>query len=339
MVSAMRRSRIAVLTAAGALVAAGSGVAVATTGSNDPEAREQAVLADAAKRLDVDASALRDALAEAEDAQLDADVKAGKLTQEQADEIKRHRTEEGTVLGIGPGKPHGGMAFDLGGGPIIKGIGGPDEVTGAAAKALGLSEDELFQRLREGKTLEEIAKAEGKSLDDVKAAMKSAMKAQLDEAVKAGKLTQAEADDILSHTTEKLGEGMALHARPGGPPPPGLFFGGPGLKGPDELTDAAAKALGISRDELFQRLRDGKTLQEIAKAEGKSLDDVKAAMKTAMKAQLDEAVKAGKLTQAQADELVARSTEHLGDFGRSGLPKPPPELPAAPPAEPALGNA
>ena len=87
MVSPMRRTRIAAIAAAGALVAAGSGVAVATTRSDDAKEHEQAVLADAAKRLDVAPSELRDALSDAENAQLDADVKAGRLTQEQAGEV------------------------------------------------------------------------------------------------------------------------------------------------------------------------------------------------------------------------------------------------------------
>src|SRR5215207_9431003 len=99
---AMRRTRIAAIAAAGALVAAGTGVAVATTRSDDPKQREQAVLTDAAKRLNVAPSELRDALSKAEDAQLDADVKAGRLTQEQADAIKERRKQSGTVLG-GPG--------------------------------------------------------------------------------------------------------------------------------------------------------------------------------------------------------------------------------------------
>ena len=55
MVCPMRRTRIAALAAAGALVAAGTGVAVATTRSDDAKKREQSVLNDAAKRLDVDA--------------------------------------------------------------------------------------------------------------------------------------------------------------------------------------------------------------------------------------------------------------------------------------------
>jgi len=86
-----RRTRIAAVAAAGALVAAGTGVAVATTRSDDAEKREQAVLADAAKRLGVDTAELRDALGKAEDAQLDAEVKAGRLTQVQADAFKALR--------------------------------------------------------------------------------------------------------------------------------------------------------------------------------------------------------------------------------------------------------
>jgi hypothetical protein len=213
----MRRTRIAAVAAAGALVAAGTGVAVATTRSDSPKEREQAVLADAAKRLDVEPSELRDALSEAEDAQLDADVKAGRLTQEDADAIKERRDSAGTVLGIGPGKP-GVHLFRHRGGPGFG--GGPDELTSAAAKALGISRDELFERLRDGKTLSEIAKAEGKALDDVEAAVEEAARKQLDEAVDAGKLTREQADEIASRMSERLGD-FGRFRMPVPPPPPG----------------------------------------------------------------------------------------------------------------------
>jgi hypothetical protein len=215
----MRRTRIAAIAAVGALAAAGTGVAVATTRSNDAKEREQAVLADAAKRLDVEPSELRDALSDAENAQLDADVKAGRLTQEQADAIKARRKQSGTVLGgprlIGPGGPHGDFRLHHGGGPF--------EITGEAAKALGISRDELWERLRDGKTLEEIAKAEGKSLDDVEAAVSKALKENFDEAVEAGKLTREQADEMLEHLTERLDDVGALRfppGRPDGPPFP-----------------------------------------------------------------------------------------------------------------------
>jgi hypothetical protein len=197
----MRRRRIAIIAAAATLAAAGTGVAVATTRSDDAKQREQAVLDDAAKRLNVDASKLRDALGAAEDAQLDADVKAGKLTQKQADAIKQRRATNGSVLG-GPGiglDHRHGPGFGPRGGP-----GRPGELMDAAAAAIGISRAKLFEELRSGKSLSDVAKAHGKSFDDVKAAVTTAVKKQLDAAVKSGDLTRAQADDMLSHLTEHL---------------------------------------------------------------------------------------------------------------------------------------
>ena len=42
---------------------------------------------------------------------------------------------------------------------------------------------------------------------------------------------------------------------------------------------------------------------------------MKAAVKAAVKEQLDAEVKAGRFTQAQADEMLERLTVHLDDFG------------------------
>jgi hypothetical protein len=218
-----RRTRIAAFAAAGALVVAGTGVAVATTRSDEAKQREDAVLSDAAKRLNVQPSELRDALKQAEDAQLDADVKAGKLTQEQADAIKQRRAEAGTVLG-GPGGP-GGPRFFGGHERGFRG-GGPFEITETIAKALGISNDELWTRLRDGKTLKEIAKAEGKSLDDIKAAAEAAVKQHLDEEVKEGDLTQKQADDLLDKLTSRFDE---LGSLPFPPKPP---HGGPDFPHP-----------------------------------------------------------------------------------------------------------
>jgi polyhydroxyalkanoate synthesis regulator phasin len=313
----MRRTRIAALTAAGAIAAAGTGVAVATTTSDDPREREDAVLADAAERLDVEPSELRDALAEAEDAQLDADVKAGRLTQEQADAIKKRRAEAGTVLG-GPklldGGPHLGFGLKHPG-------GGPIELLDAASDALGISRAELAERLRDGKTLDEIAKAEGKSADDVRKAVESALKKRFDEAVEDGHLTREQADKMLSGVTDLLDDLPAVLGGPElmrGRPHLGFAFGHPGGR-PIELLDTASDALGISRDELEERLRDGKTLEEIAKAEGKSVDDVESALEK----RFDKAVEDGDLTREQADKLMSGVTEMLDDLGRFPMLKPP----------------
>jgi hypothetical protein len=204
----MRRRRIAIIAVAGAVAAGGTGVAVATNRGDEAKQREQAVLADAAKRLGTDATKLQEALAAAEDAQLDADVKAGKLTQEQADRIKQHRKESGSVLG-GPGLrgPHGPGFGRFGHGP---GPGPVGNVVESAAKAVGLSEDQLIEQLRDGKSLQDVAKAQGKDYDQVKAAVRAAIKTELDKAVKDGDLTQARADRILARLSQRLDDGLKL---------------------------------------------------------------------------------------------------------------------------------
>jgi hypothetical protein len=224
----MRARRIAVIATAGALVAGGAGAAIGATHHDEAKQAEAEILADAAKTLDTTPERLRDALAAAEDAQLDEAVKDGALTQAQADAIKQRRQESGRVLGI----PHGhGPGF--GGRGLHRRPGGPRGGGPVAdvAKALGISVRQLFTRLRDGKTIAQIAKAEGKSLADVKATVRAAEKQRLDASVKAGRLTQSQADEILSHVDdrldhlgeERLGRGRRGHHGPPGPwpaPPP-----------------------------------------------------------------------------------------------------------------------
>ena len=89
--------------------------------------------------------------------------------------------------------------------------------------------------------------------------------------------------------------------------PPGYdrgFRGGGG--GPFGGLDAAATYLGIDQSTLFQDLRSGKTLAQIANAtSGKSADGLVAAMVAAQKQQLAQAVNDGRITQSQADRMSA----------------------------------
>ena len=86
-----------------------------------------------------------------------------------------------------------------------------------------------------------------------------------------------------------------------------------GHHGPGSL-EAAAKYLGLTEAELRTQLEAGKTLAEIAKAQGKTVDGLEKALTADAKTKLDAAVKAGTITQAQADELLKRTTDHLDDL-------------------------
>lgn len=211
----MTTKRIAIIGGAVIALAAGSAGAVAATKSDEAKQRENTVLNTAAKKLDVSPDQLREALKSGQAAQIDQAVKDGKLTKEQADQIKQRMEQSGLVLG-GPGGPHG------------KGRGGPPgggrEMLADVAKALGLSEAKLREQLQDGKTIAEIAKAQDKSLDDVKAAVKKAAVARLDQAVKDGKLTKAQRDEMAEHLDEhldRLGEGP-FGGRGHGPGGPGM---------------------------------------------------------------------------------------------------------------------
>jgi transposase-like protein len=197
--------RIAAIALSGALLAGGTGAAIAAVTKDDDKKAEQAVLADAAKRLDVTPDKLRDALSAAQDAQLDQAVTDGKLTQKQADKLKAVRKQSGSVLG-GPGLrggPHPFARKMFRGGPGLPGDpkGG---MISDLADALGLSEDKLFEQLRSGKSIADVAKAQGKSLDDVRASVKAATKKRLDKAVANEDLTQKQADKMLEHFSEAL---------------------------------------------------------------------------------------------------------------------------------------
>ncbi|KRQ86332.1 hypothetical protein ABG79_01844 [Caloramator mitchellensis] len=67
-------------------------------------------------------------------------------------------------------------------------------------------------------------------------------------------------------------------------------------------VDIVSKLTGKSVEALYQERQSGKTYGTIAKEAGK-LDEFKAEMLKEKKALLDERVKSGVLTQAQADEI------------------------------------
>jgi hypothetical protein len=206
------------------LAVAGGGAAVAATHLGSPKQESQAVLNDAANQLGVTPSALSAALKKALENRVDAAVAAGRLTKAQGDEIKQ-RIESGDFpLFGGPGL---GFGFHH----AIGMFGGGFD---AAATYLGLTEDQLRTQLESGKSLADVAKAKGKSVDGLIDAIVADAKTKLDAAVKAGRITQSQEDSILSDLKEHITDLVN-----GALPRPGFRFR-PGFGGPPaaELPDA-----------------------------------------------------------------------------------------------------
>jgi hypothetical protein len=119
----------------------------------------------------------------------------------------------------------------------------------------------------------------------------------------------------------KGGRGFGMGGRDGGPGngrggAPGMMDGGKMGAGISHiaLLESAAKALNLSIVQLDTELRSGKTLTEIATAQKVSLETVKNAVLASLKTQLAAAVKAGSLTQAQADQ-IQKNAEADPNFG------------------------
>ena len=110
------------------------------------------------------------------------------------------------------------------------------------------------------------------------------------------------------------GRGTALaQGGPGGP------RGGP----PDALAIAScgglggapvASYLGLSQAELRTQLRSGKSLAQVATAQGKTVAGLKAAILADAKQKLDQAVADGRLTAAQAQQRLADLTSHIDEI-------------------------
>jgi uncharacterized protein YidB (DUF937 family) len=196
----------------------------------------------------------------------------------------------------GPGRGFGFEVFDL----------------GAAAKVLGISEDDLKSRLAKGDTLAEIAKDEGVDVSKVIDALVAAGKEQIDQAAADAKSHLEERiTDLVNNGFPDKGE----HPGPGGP---GMGHFGFGL--PDLST--VAKALGLSEDQLMDKLRSGQSLADIAKAQGVDVDKVVTDVVEAIDAKIDEQVAAGHLDKDRAAEIKKDLESRIRSFVENGFPGP-----------------
>ena len=195
------------------------GAAYAASQDDSPQARSQAIVKDAAGTLGVDPSKLSNALKKALENQVDAQVTAGKLTAAQGDAIKK-RIEDGTQPIFGGGGPGFG---GLGGGQFgHRGPGGMGRAASVSADPagpsdsasapaldelatfLGLKPADLRTQLASGKSLADIAKAQGKTVADLEAAITAAVTKRLDAAVTANKLSKDQETKILAGLAKHL---------------------------------------------------------------------------------------------------------------------------------------
>ncbi|HEX3628880.1 MAG TPA: hypothetical protein VHW91_00275 [Candidatus Dormibacteraeota bacterium] len=183
--------------------------------------------------------------------------------------------------------------------------------------------------------MDKLAGILGLKSSTVQDAYKKAQLQTVDQMLADGQITQAQADAMKA----RINAGQALG-------PVGGFrgfgfkrgnFGGRGVVGQLQSAElnAVASALHMNAADLKTALRSGKTLSDLESQQKVSDSAVKSAMKSAAKGVLDQAVKAGTITQAQEDAMLARVGS--GNLRGFGFPRwsPAPASPGAPSQSPA----
>jgi hypothetical protein len=162
-----------------------------------------------------------------------------------------------------------------------------------------------------------LAQKLGVTLDALKQAIISAATDTINQALKDGRLTQNQADQLKNNLNNWFGTG---NTSPKGFP---FFFGfgrgrhgfggfGRGeFSGENTLLSDAAKAFGMDQQSLLTELRGGKSIADVAQEHKVDVSQLKQTVLADVKANLDNAVKNNQLTQTQADQLYQNLSNNI----------------------------
>ncbi len=189
---------------AAAVTASAIGViAITGAGAQQGDAPRQSFLGRVAEKLGIGEDTLTTAVKDARIDQINEAVADGSITQEQADQLKE-RVDSGE-LGIAEFEHYGKRRHCLAARFVI----------GATAQVLDVDAQQVLVQLQQGKSLAEIAQAQGMSVDDFKAALSDQVHSELQAKVEQGKITQEQADRMFQRFTSNLDEIVNHHPEPG----------------------------------------------------------------------------------------------------------------------------
>ncbi|MCW5852028.1 MAG: hypothetical protein KIT87_18285 [Anaerolineae bacterium] len=302
-----------------ALVVALTVGVVAHAQTPTPQGKDASFWSFLAKRLNSTPEAIQQAMRDAAKDVVAQAVTNGKLTQDQAAQANGRidRWQGQAPFGFLTGRP---APAGLNKARAFLSKAGLE----AAAQALGMTPQDLKAELDKGQTLRQVAQAKNVDPAKVEKAVADALKAEVDKAVTAGKLTQARADQAkmrIDQTASKLMDAPLGAARPARPGPMGRPLLMPGVS---EAYQAAAQTLGMTPQDLKAELGKGQTLRQVAQAKKVDPATIQQAMVAALNTRIDQAVTNGKLTQdqaAKAKDRVAQMAQKLMDAQPGQHPK------------------
>ncbi|MFN8496992.1 MAG: hypothetical protein U0641_03990 [Anaerolineae bacterium] len=333
-----RKALIAVSLVAALALALGVGVVVHAQGSapNATQGAAKTFWSALAQRLNTSEDALAIAVREAAKDTVAQRLASGAITQAQADQMdtRIQNWQPGQNLGFF-GRGRAGKAFAA-----------HKIIVDAAAPVLKLQPADLTAQLKAGKSLNDIATAQGVDPNAVSAAIARALKDRVAQAQANGRLTADKAQKANARIDQELPTIMSRtwtakngatpktpgQGRLGAANPAGLVAGRVGI-------EAAAKALNATTQNVMQGIARGQSIRAQAQAKGLNPADVQSAIVTAETNAIDQAAQQGKITADQASQYKSRiATLVSGLMDRAGR-APNKTAPQSKPATPAPSGA
>ena len=147
----------------------------------------------------------------------------------------------------------------------LRGFGGQSEVI---LDATGLTSEELHTALQDGSTIADLITANDGDVDSVIAELITEATTHINEHVAAGRITQAQADEMLANLEANITARLdGTFERPDG-------FGGRGGFGFYGQNEIILDATGLTPEELRSALQDGTTIADLITANGGDVDSV-----------------------------------------------------------------
>ncbi|KRW92490.1 hypothetical protein SD51_03110 [Alicyclobacillus tengchongensis] len=189
-----------------------------------------------------------------------------------------------------------------------------------AAKDLNISTATLKNDLRSGKTLADIASAQGVSTSTLTSDLNASVQTQLKTEVTDGKISSAQETMLTSHldtwisdwVNGKLPNHPARFHRVGW----GARFA---LEG--SLISTAAQDLNLSTSALESDLKAGKTLADVASAQDIAVSTLISDLESTIQSDLNAAVSQGKLTSSQETNIQSHLDSWITNWVNGTFPQ------------------
>jgi hypothetical protein len=202
-----------------------------------------------------------------------------------------------------PGRPFKGHGFA----GRIAGI----DLLQDAAKSIGVTEQQLITDLRSGQSVSQVATAHGKTAQEVINVLVGDLTTAINSAQSSGKITASQATALKSHLTQMV-TAFVDSTRP-----PGIAIR---AGGEQVALQAAAKAIGVTAQQLASDIRGGQSIASVATAHKVATSAVESQVTSAVDKAIQSLEKSGRISASEAGQLTAQVSQRVDAWVTGTLP-------------------